>query len=38
MCAPDNGHHYVDVNLVPYATDDIGQVQVQLQTLASNGS
>ena len=38
MCAPDNGHHAFTVNLAPYDSTKIGQVTVQLQTLAANGN
>jgi hypothetical protein len=38
VCSPDNAHNRWSVNLAPYGHRDIGQVQVQLQTLASNGS
>jgi hypothetical protein len=37
VCSPDNGHHYWSVSLMPYVSNQIGQVQVQLQTLGSNG-
>jgi hypothetical protein len=38
VCAGDNGHHSWSVDLSPYSSDRIGQVKVQLQTLAANGS
>lgn len=38
VCAPDNGHHVWSVNLAPTGSSQIGKVQVQLQTLASNGN
>ena len=38
VCSPDNSHNSWSVNLAPFGHRDIGQVQVQLQTLASNGS
>jgi hypothetical protein len=38
VCAPDNGHHSWTVDLAPYTTNKITQVEVQLQTLAANGS
>jgi hypothetical protein len=38
VCASDNGHHEWDVDLDPYESDLIGQVEVQLQTLAINGN
>jgi hypothetical protein len=38
VCAGDNGHHAWSVDLSPYGSTQIGQVTIQLQTLASNGS
>jgi hypothetical protein len=38
VCAPDNGHHSWDVDLDPWSSNKIGQVRVQLQTLAANGN
>jgi hypothetical protein len=38
VCAPDNGHHAWSADLSPYGSTQIGQVTIQLQTLASNGS
>ncbi len=38
VCSPDNGHHYWSVSLMPYVSTEIGQVQVQLQTLGTNGT
>jgi hypothetical protein len=38
VCASDNGHSYWYVEFTPYASTRIGQVTVQLQTLASNGA
>jgi hypothetical protein len=37
VCAPDNAHHSWNVDLDPYESDQIGQVEVELQTLAVNG-
>ena len=39
MCAPDNGHHSWSASTSrPYGSNQIGQVTVQLQTLALNGT
>ncbi len=38
VCAPDNGHHSWTVDLDPYSSSLIGQVTVQVQTLAANGT
>ena len=37
-CAPDNGHHSWWVDFEPTGTNKVGQVRVQLQTLAANGN
>jgi hypothetical protein len=38
VCAPDNVHHSWSVDLQPYTSSDVGKVDVQVQTLAANGS
>ncbi len=38
VCAPDNGLYGWSVDLNPYTSNKIGKVQVELQTLAANGS
>ena len=38
VCAADNSHDSWTVDLSPWSSDKIGQVRVQLQTLAANGN
>jgi hypothetical protein len=37
-CANDNGHHEWTIDFDPHTSNKIGQVRVQLQTQANNGS
>lgn len=38
VCASDNGHHEFTVDLEPYTSNKIGQVNVQLQSQNTNGT
>jgi hypothetical protein len=38
FCADDNGHTFRIIDISPHASNKIGKVKIQLQTLAANGS